>query len=82
MKTCRDCGQEKSYLEFRGDTDLCRKCSTKSAVVARLAKRDDLRPPTAYLCGKCSELHNQLLGVNADSETAEDTIEQARRLAG
>lgn len=39
MTTCRNCGQEKSYLEFRGGTDLCRQCSTASAIEARMAKR-------------------------------------------
>ena len=60
MTKCRDCGEEKSYLEFRGDTDLCRKCSTKSAVATRIAMRDDLRPHGQYkgdiiVCATCGK---------------------------
>lgn len=41
MKACRVCGEEKNDIEFRGSSDLCKKCSMKPAIATNLKNRDD-----------------------------------------
>lgn len=73
MKVCRDCGAQKSEMEFRSFTDLCRKCSVKAAIAATLAKRDG-RPHGQYkgdvvVCETCGERF-----------TIEKTVKHTRRV--
>lgn len=73
MRTCRDCGQTKDNIEFRGATDLCRKCSMKAAIAAKLANRDD-RPHGQYkgdvvVCETCGK-----------SFTVERTVKHTRKV--